>query len=473
MSITELLERATPEDDAPFVSTASNFERLRAVDPAVYDLTVQEVHRQTETVRLIPSENYTSAAVMQAMATVFCNKYSEGYPGKRYYEGNEFVDEIENLARERAKKLFGADHANVQPHSGSPANMAAYFALMRPGEAVLGLHLPSGGHLTHGWPVNFSGIVYHSSFYGYNEAQGVTGMDPVTGMLDYDEILAIAKRTRPKVIFAGGTAYPRTWDFARFKEIADEVDAYLVADIAHINGLILGGVHPDPVPYADVVTSTTHKAIRGPRGGIILCKDRAMKDDPEQRLPDRIDKAVFPTLQGGPHGNTMAALAVCFAEAATEEFRQYARQIVKNAQALASALLSRGWTLVTGGTDNHLILVDVMKSRQIPGKSYAHALYEAGIEANFNSVPNDPRKPFSPSGLRIGTPAVTTRGFKEAQMEQIADWMDRVAAACVITPSTNKEGHTYRYNEAKLREIRAEVREVCTSGEFPVPGIEI
>jgi glycine hydroxymethyltransferase len=473
MSIPDLLERVNPEDDAPFVSTASNFERLRAVDPEVYALTVQEVRRQVDTVRLIPSENYTSAAVLQAMATVFCNKYSEGYPGKRYYEGNEFVDGIENLARERAKKLFGADHANVQPHSGSPANMAAYFALMRPGDRVLGLHLPSGGHLTHGWPVNFSGIIYEASYYGYNKAQGVTGMDPDTGTLDYDEILEIAKRTRPNVIFAGGTAYPRTWDFARFRAIADEVDAYLVADIAHINGLILGGVHPDPVPYADVVTSTTHKAIRGPRGGLILCRDRAMKDNADERLPDRIDKAVFPTLQGGPHGNTMAALAVCFAEAATEEFRQYARQIVKNAQALAQALLDRGWILVTGGTDNHLLLVDVMRSRQIPGKPYARALYEAGLEANFNSIPNDPRKPFSPSGLRIGTPAVTTRGFAEPQMVQIAEWMDRVAAACTIAPSSNKEGHTYRFDEAKLRAIRAEVRDLCTSGRFPVPGIEV
>jgi glycine hydroxymethyltransferase len=467
MPVPESAERAVAPEIAPFVSTASNFERLRAADPEVYALTVQETRRQAELVRLIPSENYTSAAVMQAMATVFCNKYSEGYPGKRYYEGNEFVDEIENLARERARRLFGADHANVQPHSGSPANMAAYFALARPGDGVLGLHLPSGGHLTHGWPVNFSGVIYHSNFYGYNAEQGVTGMDPDTGLLDYDEILAIAKRTRPKLIFAGGTAYPRFWDFARFRAIADEVDAYFVADIAHINGLIIGGVHPDPVPYADVVTSTSHKAIRGPRGGFILCKDRPMKDDPEQRLPDRIDKAVFPTLQGGPHGNTIAALAVCFAEAATEEFRGYAHQVVRNAKALAQALLDRGFTLVTGGTDNHLLLVDVMRSRKIPGKPYARALYGAGLETNFNSVPNDPRKPFSPSGLRIGTPAVTSRGFKEPQMVQIADWMDRVAAACT------KEGKEYRFDETALRAIHAEVHDLCTSGEFPVPGIEV
>jgi len=459
-----------------FVTTASNFERLRDADPEVYDLTVKEVHRQTEYVRLIASENYTSAAVMQAMATVFCNKYSEGYPGKRYYEGNEFVDAIENLCRDRAKSLFGADHANVQPHSGSPANMAAYFALMRPGDRVLGMHLPSGGHLTHGWSVNFSGMVYQPFYYGYNVEQGVTGMDPDTGVLDYDEIREIARRTRPHVIFAGGTAYPRFWDFAKFREIADEVDAYLVADIAHINGLIIGGVHPDPVPYADVVTSTTHKAIRGPRGGFILCKDRPMKDDPEQRLPDRIDKAVFPTLQGGPHGNTMAALAVCFREAATQEFRQYAAQIVANAKALAASLSERGFSLVTGGTDNHLILVDVMKSRGIPGKAYARALYTAGLEANFNSVPNDPRKPFSPSGLRIGTPATTSRGFKEAQMVQIADWMERVAAARGAKGTLygkDKDGTEYRFNDGTLNQIRAEVKDVCTSGQYPVPGIEV
>jgi glycine hydroxymethyltransferase len=292
-------------------------------------------------------------------------------------------------------------------------------------------------------------------------------MDPETGELDYDEIAAIARRVQPHVIFAGGTAYPRFWDFARFREIADEVGAYLVADIAHINGLIVGGVHPDPVPYADVVTSTSHKAIRGPRGGFILCKDRAMKDNPDDRLPDRIDKAVFPTLQGGPHGNTMAALAVCFREAMTEEFRSYARQIVANAKALAAALTERGFVLVTGGTDNHLILVDVMKSRKIPGKPFARALYQAGIETNFNSVPNDPRKPFSPSGLRIGTPAVTSRGFKEPEMVRIADWMDRVAAVC------RKEGKDYVFDEARLAEIGAEVREVCLSGQFPVPGIDI
>jgi glycine hydroxymethyltransferase len=338
---------------------------------------------------------------------------------------------------------------------------------MKPGEKVMGMHLQSGGHLTHGYSLNFSGVYYKSAPYGYHVEQGITGMDPETSMLDYDELLRLAKQERPQVIFAGGTAYPRIWDFARFRAIADEVDAYLVADIAHINGLIIGKVHPDPVPYADVVTSTSHKAIRGPRGGFILCKDRPMRDDPAQRLPDRIDKAIIPALQGGPHNNTIAALAVCFREAMTDEFRQYARQIVANAKTLVQGLIDRGFHLVTGGTDNHLILVDVMKSRKIPGKPYARALYEAGLEANFNAVPNDPRKPFSPSGLRIGTPAVTTRGFKEPQMVQIADWMDRVAAACT------KDGKDYRFDPAVLQKVRGEVHEVCSSGEFPVPGIEV
>ncbi len=452
--------------EPPYVSAASNFDKLAEVDPEVYELTVQETKRQSHIIRLIPSENYTTSAVMQAMATVFCNKYSEGYPGKRYYEGNELVDEIENLARDRAKKLFGADHANVQPYSGSPANLAAYFALMKPGEKVMGMHLGSGGHLTHGYNLNFSGVYYQSVGYGYHAEQGVTGMDPETGILDYDELMNIAKRERPNVIYAGGTAYPRFWDFAKFREIADEVGAYLIADIAHINALIVGKVHPDPVPYADVVTSTSHKAIRGPRGGFILCKNRPMKDNPDQTLPERIDKAIIPALQGGPHNNTIAALAVCFKEAMTEEFREYAEQIVKNAKALAQALLDRGFVLVTGGTDNHLILIDMIKSRKIPGKPYAQALYEAGLETNFNSIPNDPRKPFSPSGLRIGTPASTTRGFKEPEMILIADWMDRVASACT------KDGKSYRFDEMKLRQIRGEVKDLCDSGKFPIPGID-
>ncbi len=467
MTVTDSLADRSMAQDAKPISTASNYEMIEQADPELYDLTVRETLRQADIIRLIPSENYTTAAVMQAMSTVFCNKYSEGYPGKRYYEGNELVDAVENLARDRAKALFGADHANVQPYSGSPANLATYFALMKPGEKVMGMHLQSGGHLTHGYSLNFSGVYYRSVAYGYHVEQGVTGMDPETHMLDYDELMAIAKRERPNVIYAGGTAYPRFWDFARFRAIADEVGAYLVADIAHINALIVGKVHPDPVPYADVVTSTSHKAIRGPRGGFILCKDRPMIDDPEQRLPDRIDKAIIPALQGGPHNNTIAALAVCFKQAMTEDFRLYAEQIVKNAKALAAALLARGFVLVTGGTDNHLILVDVMKSRRIPGKPFAQALYKAGLETNFNTVPNDPRKPFSPSGLRIGTPAVTTRGFREPEMEMIADWMDRVAASC------SRDGKHYIFDPAVLDAVRGEVHELCSSGQFPIPGIDI
>lgn len=466
MSLTELPEKVAGSPETPFVSAASHFEILQQIDPEIYELTVQETQRQADIIRLIPSENYTSSAVLQAMATVFCNKYSEGYPGKRYYEGNELVDAVEELARNRAKALFGADHANVQPYSGSPANLATYFALLKPGQKVMGMHLQSGGHLTHGYSLNFSGVYYQSVVYGYQPEQGVAGMDPETLRLDFDQLREIALRERPNMIIAGGTAYPRQWDFAKFREIADEVDAYLVADIAHINALIIGKVHPDPVPYADVVTSTSHKAIRGPRGGFILCKARTMKDDPGQTLAERIDKAIIPALQGGPHNNTIAALAVCFREAATEQFRQYAEQIVLNARALAQALLDRGFVLVTGGTDNHLILVDVMQSRKIPGKPYAHALYQAGLEANFNTIPNDPRKPFSPSGLRIGTPAVTTRGMKEPQMVQIADWMDRVAAACT------KSGKDYIFDTAVLEQIRGEVRDLCSDGKFPIPGID-
>ncbi len=478
--MTDLLEPTytnpgTPE--IPFVSTASHLERLRETDPEVYELAVKETQRQADYIRLIPSENYTTAAVMQAMATVFCNKYAEGYPGKRYYEGNELVDGIESLAIERAKKLFGADHANVQPYSGSPANLAVYFALMKPGETVMGMHLQSGGHLTHGYKLNFSGTYYRSVPYGYHVAQGVTGMNPDTQQIDYDVLMEIAKRERPNVIYAGGTAYPRSWDFAKFREIADEVGAYLVADIAHINGLIVGKVHPDPVPHVDVVTSTSHKAIRGPRGGFILCKDRTMMDNPNETLADRIDKAIIPGLQGGPHVNTMAALAVCFKEAMGEDFRMYAAQIVKNAKALASALMERGFTLVTGGTDNHLILMDVAKSKGIAGKAFAKALYTAGLETNFNTVPNDPRPPISPSGLRVGTPAVTSRGFKEPEMVLIADWMERTAKARVATGGKfygkDKDGSEYRFDDRQLLAIRAEVLDLCNSGRFPIPGIDV
>jgi glycine hydroxymethyltransferase len=444
------------------IASVGPFGALQKTDPAVFELAAREATKQVEQIRLIPSENYASAAVLQALATPFGNKYSEGYPGenKRYYEGQEFIDQVENLAIDRAKALFGADHANVQPYSGSPANMAVYFALLRPGDRVMGLDLPAGGHLTHGWKVNFSGAYFWS--YAYRG-----GKD---GWLDYDQIREQARWVRPKLLIAGATAYPRQWDFAALGEIAREVDAYFVADIAHINGLIIGKVHPDPVPHADIVTSTTHKLLRGPRGGLLLCKDAPVKgvagEEAEKRgnrLPGRLDRAVFPGLQGGPHENQIAALAVALEEAARPEYTDYARQVVANAKALAAGLLERGFHLVTGGTDNHLILIDMLKGKGIPGWRFARVLYQAGIETNKNSVPDDPLPPLKPSGVRIGTPAVTTRGMKEPEMAEIARWFGELADAM--------EGETVTRPEV-IERVAAEVRELTTSGRFPVPGIE-
>jgi glycine hydroxymethyltransferase len=438
------------------------FEAIRKTDPAVYELAVRESKKQVEQIRLIPSENYASAAVLQALSTPFANKYSEGYPGenKRYYEGQEFVDQVETLAIERAKALFGAEHANVQPYSGSPANLAVYFALLNPGDRVMGLDLPSGGHLTHGAKINFSSVYYESHPYRGN----------ADGWLDYDQIRKQALEVRPRLIIAGATAYPRLWDFAALGEIAREVDAYLVADIAHINGLIIGKVHPDPMPYADVVTSTTHKLLRGPRGGLILCKDAPLKgvtlEAAQKRvntLPGRIDRAVIPGLQGGPHENQIAALAIALEEAARPDYTAYARQVAKNAKVLAEGLLERGFHLVTGGTDNHLLLIDMLKGKGIPGWRYAKVLYEAGFETNKNPVPNDPNPPLRASGLRIGSPAVTTRGMKEPEMAQIARWLGDVADAM--------DGENLVRPEVVQR-VRGEVMELTTSGRFPVPGIE-
>ena len=435
---------------------------IRQTDPVIYELVLREARKQVEQIRLIPSENYASLAVLEALATPFANKYSEGYPGedKRYYEGQEFVDQVELLAIERAKQLFGADHANVQPYSGSPANLAVYFALLKPGERVMGLDLPAGGHLTHGTRVNFSGTYYESHPY----------RGGVDGWLDYDQIREQARQVRPRLIIAGATAYPRLWDFEALGKIAREVDAYFVADIAHINGLIIGKVHPDPVPHADAVTTTTHKLLRGPRGGLILCKDTPIKgvsvEDAQKRsnrLPGRIDRAVFPGLQGGPHENQIAALAVALEEAARPAYSEYAQQVAKNAKVLAEGLLERGFHLVTGGTDNHLILLDMMKGKGIPGWRYARVLYEAGLETNKNSVPDDPLPPMRPSGLRIGTPATTTRGMKEPEMALIACWMGEVAEAmqgeAVVKPEV-------------IAKVHGEVLELTTSGRFPVPGIE-
>ena len=416
----------------------SDMSALRATDPEIYDLIALETKRQEDFIRLIPSENYASAAVMEATGSILNNKYSEGYPGKRYYEGQEYVDKIEILAIERAKKLFGVPHVNVQPYSGSPANQAVYLALVKPGESVMGLGLPFGGHLTHGWGVNFSGIHYKAMQYE---------VDPDTHRVDLNKVEALAKQARPKLIFCGGTAYPRTWDYAGFATIAASVGAVLVADIAHISGLIVAGAHPHPYPHAKIITTTTHKTLRGPRGGMILSDGTHSKE---------LDRAVFPGLQGGPHNHTTAAIAVALKEAATEDFRRYAHQIVKNAKALATALQARGFRLISGGTDNHLILIDVTP-RGITGKPAARALHEAGIECNYNTIPFDPRKPFDPSGLRIGTPSVTSRGMQEKDMEPIAVWIDRVLKVAD--------------DQAKLHSIRAEIAEFCKA--FPAPGIRL
>ncbi len=410
---------------------------LSAVDPEIADLLALEARRQSDKVRLIASENYVSKAVLAATGSVLTNKYSEGYAGKRYYEGQQYIDAVESICISRAKSLFSADHVNVQPYSGSPANLAVYFAFCKPGDTVMGLGLPAGGHLTHGWPVSISGSYFRAVQYGVR---------PDTHRIDLDEVRDLARKEKPRLLFAGGTAVPRTIEFSAYAEIAKEVGAIFVADMAHISGLVAAGVHPTPVPHADVVSTTTHKTLRGPRGGMLLCKADHAK---------AIDRAVFPGLQGGPHNHTTAALAVALREAATQEFQKYAVQIVANAKALATAMNERGFTLITGGTDNHLILCD-LTSKNVSGKIAAKALDAAGIELNYNSVPFDTRKPFDPSGIRIGTAAVTSRGFKEPQMVQIAEWMAQVVAA----PADETLG----------RRIAGEIRELCAT--FPAPGID-
>jgi glycine hydroxymethyltransferase len=383
---------------------------LREVDPEIATLIQAEERRQASKLRMIASENDVSAAVLEATGSVLTNKYSEGYPGKRYYEGQQVIDQVEQLAIDRAKALFGVDHANVQPLSGAPANLAVYLAFLQPGDTVMGMSLPMGGHLTHGWSVSATGKWFNAVQYEVRKD---------TGVVDMDEVRALAQAERPKVIFCGGTAIPRTIDFPAFAEIAREIGAILVADIAHIAGLVAGGAHPSPVGHAPVITTTTHKTLRGPRGAMILCDAEHAK---------AIDRAVFPGLQGGPHDHTTAAIAVALHEASQPAFREYAHMIVKNAQALAEALLERGFDLVSGGTDNHLVLID-LTSKLIGGKPAARALDRAGIELNYNAVPFDTRKPFDPSGIRLGTPGVTTRGLKPEQMPLIANWMDRAIAA--------------------------------------------
>ncbi len=378
-------------------------------DSDVADAMNLELKRQRRNIELIASENIVSPAVLAAMGTVLTNKYAEGYPGKRYYGGCECVDIVENIARDRAKELFGAEHANVQPHSGAQANLAVYFALLQPGDTILGMNLAHGGHLTHGSPVNMSGSYYNVIPYG---------IDDDTHRIDYDKLMTLAMEHKPKMIVAGASAYPRVIDFKKFREIADACGAYLMVDMAHIAGLVAAGVHPSPVPYADIVTTTTHKTLRGPRGGMILCKEELAK---------KIDKAVFPGTQGGPLMHIIAAKAVCLGEALKPEFKAYQEQVVKNAAALAKGLVSRGFDLVSGGTDNHLMLVD-LRNFNITGKEMEHKLDEVYITANKNAIPNDPQSPFITSGIRIGTPAVTTRGFKEEDMEVIAECIYKVAS---------------------------------------------
>jgi glycine hydroxymethyltransferase len=408
---------------------------LQQYDPQIYELLKQEETRQSGCLRLIPSENYVSKAVMIASGSCLTNKYSEGYPGRRYYEGQQVTDLIETLAIERAKKVFKADHANVQPYSGSVANFAAYMALINPGGTIMGLSLPHGGHLTHGWKVSVTSRVFKSVQYV---------VDPETGKFDYNHIEELAKKHRPRIIISGATAYPREIDFEIFGQIAKSIDAYHVSDIAHIAGLVVAGIHKSPVPYADIVSTTTHKTLRGPRGGMLLCKKEHAKN---------VDKAVFPGQQGGPHMHTLTALAVALAEADTPEFIAYAKQIVKNAKALAEGLLEHGFKLSSGGTDNHLILID-LRNKNIPGKKLAKALDRARIVANYNTIPADPAHPANPSGLRMGTPAVTTRGMQEDEMRQIAEFVNRVAE--------NID------SEAVIEQVGKEVLMLCS--QFSVPG---
>jgi len=406
---------------------------LNDVDPEVAAAIDNEVRRQHEGLELIASENFVSEAVLEAMGSVFTNKYAEGYPGKRYYGGCEFTDVVENLARDRAKQLFGADHANVQPHAGSQANMAAYAAVIQPGDTVLGLNLAHGGHLTHGHHLNFSGKTYRIVPYGVSKDKEV---------IDYDDLEAIAEREKPKLIIGGGSAYPRIIDFARMRQIADKVGALYLVDMAHFAGLVAGGVHPSPVPHAQIVTTTTHKTLRGPRAGMILCK---------QDYAAAVDKTVFPGLQGGPLVHIMAAKAVCFLEAMQPEFRDYARQIVANAKVLADTLAADGFRIISGGTDTHLMLVDVF-SKGMLGSEAEKALGEAGITVNKNAIPFDTNPPMKPSGIRIGSPAVTTRGMREGEMRQIGHWI--------------AEALNQRNDAGILRKIRKQVLEMCEA--FPL-----
>ncbi len=406
---------------------------LQETDPEIYGWIRKELARQQDGLEMIASENYTSLAVMEAQGSILTNKYAEGYPGKRYYGGCEFIDEVEQLAIDRAKQLFGAEHANVQPHSGSQANMAVYLAAANPGDTVLGMDLSNGGHLTHGSPVNFSGILFKAVHYE---------LHPETHRLDYDQVRDLAKQHRPKILIAGYSAYPRVLDFKLFREIADEVGATLLVDMAHFAGLVAAGVHPSPVPYADYVTTTTHKTLRGPRGGLILCSEENAK---------KLNSKIFPGIQGGPLEHVIAAKAVALGEALKPEFKVYSQKVVDNAKVLGEALVERGFKPVTGGTDNHLLLLD-LTPQDITGKDAEKLLDHAGITVNKNTIPNESRSPFVTSGIRIGTPALTTRGMGAEEMKQIAAWMSEVIA--------NRE------NESKIEQIRGQVKELCK--KFPI-----
>lgn len=413
--------------------------KLKKQDSKIAKLIDLEEERQKTSLEMIPSENHCSPAVREALGSILTDKYAEGYPGKRYYAGLKYYDVLENLCRERAKKLFGVPYVNVQPYSGSPANAAVYMALLDPQDTIMGMALPMGGHLTHGWKVNFSAKFFKSVQYGVDEK---------TGLINYKEVEKLAKENKPKLIWVGATAYPRVFDWKKFGEIADSIGAYLAADIAHIAGLVAGNAHPSPVPHCHIVTTTTHKTLRGPRGAMIMVTEKGIKKDPD--LPKKIDKAIFPGFQGGPHENAISAIAVCLKEASTPAFKKYAKQVVKNAKVLAEELKKLGFDLASGGTDNHLILID-LRNRNIGGAEAQDLLEEAGITINKNSIPYDPAPPFKPSGIRIGTPAITTRGMKEKEMKKIALWIKEVID-----------------NPKAVKKIREEVKKLCK--KFPLPN---
>lgn len=422
-------------------------QKLQHQDPDIYNLIHKEIDRQAHGLEMIPSENHTSQAVLDALGSRLTDKYSEGYPGMRYYGGCENVDAVENLARDRAKELFGCTFANVQPHSGCPANIAVYVALLNPGDTLMGLKLYHGGHMTHGLKVNFSGTFFNSVQYGCNEE----------GFIDLDEMRRLAHEHKPKLIVTGGSAYARTYEWEKYKEIADEVGAFLLADMSHVAGLVAGGVHPSPIGIADVVTTTTHKTLRGPRGAMILANGNESTplqsvERTKENIPTLIDRAIIPGIQGGPHNHQTAAIAVALKEALQPEFKAYAKQVVANAKVLADELMSKGYNLVTGGTETHLMLIN-LGNKNITGRQAESALGKAGITVNKNTVPHDPRKPFDPSGIRLGTPALTTRGMKEDEMRRVAEFIDRALSSID--------------NEDELNKIHSEVKEMCTS--FPLP----